>query len=153
MRQKCAIKWHNVLRWCSGSSATNWLRRVAHCSSLLMPMRQKQIWTLPQRIMVIDENVITGLKKPLIMKYTHSTRPEIYHTIAPGSLGLVIHVETFSGHWRYIGKDTDLNPRCRHLKILCYIALCPAGFNHCSKLLIFLNHINIINYIDRIIIY
>jgi len=52
----------------------NWLRRVAHCSSLLMPVRQKQIWTLAQRIMIINENVITGLKKHLIMKYILTQR-------------------------------------------------------------------------------
>jgi len=87
---------------------------------------------------MVIENVITGLKKTFNYEiYTHSTRPEIYRTIAPGSLGLVIHVETFSGHWRYIGEGTDLNPRCRHLKILCYVVLRSTGFNHCSKLLIF----------------
>lgn len=55
--------------------------------------------------------------------YTHLMPLGICRTIVQGSPNPAILAGTSSGHSQYIAGCMDLNPPCRHLKILCHVRL------------------------------
>lgn len=55
------------------------------------------------------------------MLYTHLTPLGICRTIVQGSPDPAILARTSSEHSQYTAECTDLNPRCRRLKILYHV--------------------------------